>query len=498
MNFTVKLLLLLLPCFAWSQSKVINYTESKEDFTNPERGFYIPLGTKASNFRLLEAKQLATYRDNPQQSGKAKYKVKASLIYRGYELDTFKNQPLSASFLNSLQKDFDAVREAGLKMIIRFAYTNTANTGTCHGEYEICPPYGDAPRHIVLNHVQQLKPLFQKNADVIAVMQEGFIGIWGENYFTDYFGDASTNKEGRVLDSSWLHRNELLKALLDALPSNRMVQVRTPQIKQKFIYGPSASINSSTLQLAAAFNKSYIARIGFHNDCFLASGDDYGTFYDYGNSAGKRDTANKRLRNYFSADSRYTAVGGETCDDAFSPQNDCEPAGHAEEEMRSMHYSYLNAGYNADVINDWDSAGCMESIKRKLGYRFVLRKAELPLEINKSTSFNLQLWLENVGYASPYNPRPVKIIFRNTKSKKEYAITLKANPQFWFTGLHTINEKIKLPNGITPGNYQLYLCLPDEGASLSKRPEYSMQLANENVWEKTTGYNNLKHIVQVK
>jgi hypothetical protein len=132
-----------------------------------------------------------------------------------------------------------------------------------------------------------------------------------------------------------------------------------------------------------AFNQSYPSRIGFHNDCFLASADDYGTFNDYGNSANKRDTANVRMRTYFKADSRYTAVGGETCDDAFSPQNDCAPAGYAEEEMRSMHYSYLNAGYNQDVINDWDSAGCMENIKRKLGYRFVLHKAVLPTSVAK-------------------------------------------------------------------------------------------------------------------
>jgi hypothetical protein len=346
-----------------------------------ERGFYIPSGTKASHFNLLNAKQLMTYRDNAQTPGKATYKVKVSLIYRGYELDTFKSRPLSDTFLINLQKDLDAVREAGLKMIIRFAYTNSTKSGDCPDEYKICPPYGDAPREVVLHHIQQLKPVLQKNSDVIAVMQEGFIGIWGENYYTDYFGDASANGVGRIVDSAWSQRNELLKALLDALPANRMVQVRTPQIKQRFVYGPSARPNSAPIDLAMAFNQSYPSRIGFHNDCFLASADDYGTFNDYGNSANKRDTANVRMRTYFKADSRYTAVGGETCDDAFSPQNDCAPAGYAEEEMRSMHYSYLNAGYNQDVINDWDSAGCMENIKRKLGYRFVLHKAVLPTTV---------------------------------------------------------------------------------------------------------------------
>ena len=130
-----------------------------------------------------------------------------------------------------------------------------------------------------------------------------------------------------------------------------------------------------------------MARVGFHNDCFLASTDDYGTFYDYGNSVSKKDTGNFILRKYFEADSRFLAVGGETCDDAFSPQNDCAPFGHAEKEMAAMHYSYLNAAYNNQVNNDWDSLGCMKSIKQKLGYRLVLKNASFPKIATKGNKF---------------------------------------------------------------------------------------------------------------
>lgn len=497
-KFKLLVLFFLLSLIATAQNKTIAYKESRKDMLNPERGFYIPTGTKASNFILLDAKQLKTYRNSPQQLGKASYAVRVSLIYRGYELDTFKNQPLSQSFLKNLQKDFDAVREAGLKMILRFAYTNTANGGDCTDEYKICPPYGDAPLNVVLNHIKQLKPLLQKNADVIAVMQEGFIGIWGENYFTDYFGDASTNGVGKILDSSWLHRNELLKALLDALPKSRMVQVRTPQIKQKFVYGASAPVNSFPLKLSDAFNSSYQSRIGFHNDCFLSAPDDYGTFYDYGSSSQPRQPANGVLRKYIETDTKFTAVGGETCDDNFSPQNDCAPAGYAEEELSRMHYSYLNAAYSTDVNNDWDSSGCLYSIKRNLGYRFALRRAILPLQVNKANKLTLDFSIENIGYASPYNPRPVKIILRNTVTKKEFSVTMKVNPQFWFSGIHHIKETVALPQNITAGNYEVYIYLPDANILLSKRLEYCIQLSNENMWEETTGYNNLQHILQIK
>lgn len=491
-------MLYFFPVFLVAQNKTICYKESQEDMVNPERGFYIPLGTKASNFVVLDAEKLKLYRDVPQRSGHASYTVNVSLIYRGYELDTFKDKPLSVTFLANLQLDFDAVRKAGLKMIIRFAYTNTSHTGDCKDEYEICPPYGDAPRQIVLNHIRQLKPVLQQNADVIAVMQEGFIGIWGENYFTDYFGDASNAGAGKIADSSWRHRNELLRALLDALPKSRMVQVRTPQIKQKFVYGPSAPTTSVPLQQSVAFKNADQARIGFHNDCFLSGADDYGTFYDYGSSHQPRTSANKVLRKYMEADSKFTVVGGETCDDTFSPQNDCAPAGHAENEMRSMHYSYLNAAYNTAVNNDWDSSGCLYNIKRELGYRLVLRNAVLPLRLRKTDQLTLDFTLENVGYATMYNPRPVKIVFRNVETKKEYMVSLKADPRFWFSGKHHIREMVKLPARIGAGSFQIFLYLPDDSTTLAGRPEYAVQLANENMFEKITGYNDLQHIIAIK
>ncbi len=481
-----------------AQNITLSYLESEEDFINPERGFYIPTGTKSSNFILLDEKRLITYRDQLQQPSGATYKVNVSLLYRGYELDTFTNRPLSADFLLNLQKDFDAVRAAGLKIILRFAYTNSTKSGTCSDEYKICPPYGDAPVAMVLKHVEQLKPLLRANADIIAVMQEGFIGIWGENYFTDYFGDASTNGLGVVADSSWLDRNKLLKQLLNALPEDRMVQVRTPQIKQRFVYGPRASAGSAPLTLQEALTKTDKARVGFHNDSFLASEDDYGTFYDYGNSVQKRDTANQRLRNYFEADSRYVAVGGETCDDAYSPQNDCAPFGHAEKEMAAMHYSYLNAAYNNQVNNDWDSLGCMRRIKQKLGYRLVLQQAILPSAITANKEFSVQIELDNKGFAAPFNPRPVRLILRNKTTGKRIRLHFRTNIKQWFTGKVMLKQVFKLPPGTEKGAYEVLLDLPDGYKRLQNNPAYSIRLGNKDLWESSTGFNALNHLLQVK
>jgi hypothetical protein len=490
------LLLSLQPTHA--QEVTVRYKENTEDFPNPERGFYVPSGTSAGHFVPLETAKLKMLFAGPQKYGKARYEVYSTLLMREYTLDSFREKPLSKDFLDGIDRDLASVRGAGLKVILRFAYVNAARTGDCPDEYKICPPYGDAAKSVVLGHIRQLKPLFQKYADIIAVLQEGFIGIWGENFYSDHFGDPSGNGPGRIMDKGWQDRNEVLHALLDALPEDRMIQVRTPQIKQKYVYGPDAGIGSKPLSVGEAFTGSELSRIGFHNDCFLSGPTDYGTYYDYGSSASPKKAANEPLRKYLQEDSRYVAVGGETCDDAYSPQNDCAPAGHAEEEMAGVHLSFLNTTYNNDVNNDWDSLGCMTSIRKRLGYRFILREAQFPVSSTAGHPFSFSMQLQNAGYASPYNPRTVQLIFRNQENGKELVLTCKADVRTWFSGEISWRETLQLPADMPAGKYSLFLDLPDKYLSIAKWPGYSIRLANQDCWEANTGYNKLDYILTVK
>jgi hypothetical protein len=43
----------------------------------------------------------------------------------------------------------------------------------------------------------------------------------------------------------------------------------------------------------------------------------------------------------------------------------------------------------------------------------------------------------------------------------------------------------------------MLLSLPDAYASIAAKPEYSIRLANNDVWEAATGYNKLNHTVKV-
>jgi hypothetical protein len=473
----------------------VAYVASQDDFPNPERGFYHYSDTRASDYTSLDADELATYRTAQTADG-ATYSVVSTLVFRYFILDMYQAAPLGESFLAKVRADFAAARQAGVKLIPRFTYTTTATPGECPESF-ICPPYGDASKATVLGHIGQLKPLLQENADVIACVQLGFFGTWGENYYTDYFGDASGNDDqGKLLDQNWTDRIEVLQALLDATPKTIMVQVRYPQFKQRHNYGINALTNVAALTETEAFSETDKARIGYHNDCFLASADDFGTYEDYGNSSSPRTSANTVLRKYFADDSKYVVVGGETCSDGYSPQNDCAPAGQAEKEMSDLHYSYLNMDYNNEVNNDWVTGGCMNNIKKRLGYRFALTSGTYSTTILAGDDIDIKLVIENSGFTSPFKARPAQLIFKNTTTGEIVVRTLATDVRRWFPGTNTVEETVE--GDLKTGTWALYLNLPDAAAAIAKRPEYSIRLANKDAWDAATGYNSLNYTLTVK
>ncbi len=482
----------------------VTYSPSPLDFANPERGFYRYSETRSSNYTPLVLSELQAYRqlNTPPSAG---YQVYSTLVYRYFFLESFKASDLSAAYLAAVQNDFNVAREAGVKLIPRFAYTDEITTGAC-GSF-ICPPYGDAAKVWVLRHILQLTPVLQANTDVTAAVQMGFIGTFGENYYTDFFGDASQGPDFKLTDANWQDRNDVLAALLDAVPTSRMVQVRYPQLKQRLVYGIQAPTTSAALAAADAYNGTRIARVGFHNDCLLASPDDFGTFTDYGNSTSPSQSDTTNLKPYADAEGEFVAVGGETCTDAYSPQNDCagtDPIARADAELRRLGYSYLNSQFNNDVNDDWVTGGCMDAIKRELGYRFELQSGTYTSTVAPGQVLNLALSLRNVGYATPFNARAVQLVLRNNADGQVYRVPVATDPRRWTANGATTNlaESFCVPASVPVGDYALLLNLPDPMVSIAARPEYAIRVANllpggGDVWQSATGFNDLGHVVSV-
>jgi hypothetical protein len=321
----------------------------------------------------------------------------------------------------------------------------------------------------VQRHIAQLAPVLRANADVIATVQAGFIGAWGEWYYTQNFGN-----QGKVNPTDQDNRKAVVDALLDALPDDRMLQVRYPGLKL-------AMRGAGTLPESRAYDGSAAARIGFHNDCFLADTQDMGTFPEEAD------------RQYLAAETRFVVMGGETCR-VNAPRSQC-PTAIA--ELAQFHWSFLNLDYHAEVLDSWRSGGCFTTITRNLGYRFALTDGTFPDTAAPGGELTIRLGVRNEGWAAPYNPRGVQLVLRHANGQVT-RLPLDTDPRRWAPGTTTtVAQTLRLPAGLAAGQYQLGLALPDPADSLKDRPEYAIAVANAGLWRASDGWNDLRHSITI-
>jgi cysteine-rich repeat protein len=403
------------------------YVGIKTEIPNPERGFYsqVDLQGGAQEAADIEASGLR-------------------LAYAPVHLEDYRDKPLDDNLFSSLNAGFEAVRAAGIKVILRFVYNNGFDP--------------DAPKARVLEHVASLKPLLTANADVIAAMQAGFIGAWGEWH-------SSTN--GLETPEN---RRDILLAIHASLPASRAVQIRTPMFKDAIFQG-------GPLTEAEAFGGTEKARTGHHNDCFLASDSDMGTY----------DDPIATWKDYVSAEGRFTPIGGETC--AISkPRSDCPTA---LSELASLHFSFLNSLYHPDVLSGWEAQGCMDEIRARLGYRITLESASWSERVAPGGALALELSLTNGGFAALFNERPLRVVL-GEGAKRRVAVIESVDPRLWEPNSKmTVKLWLRVPSDFEVGAHRLALWLPDAADALTSDPKYAVRLANADMWDAATGENVL-------
>ena len=111
--------------------------------------------------------------------------------------------------------------------------------------------------------------------------------------------------------------------------------------------------------------------MGFHNDCFMASPTDVGTY-----PTGSTGTT---LRQHMQAFGQVAPFGGETCNPADDP-NPAPRLGCADILAEGPAYglTYLNRDYWTGFHDSWVSGGCFEQVQRSLGHRLRLVELEAP------------------------------------------------------------------------------------------------------------------------
>jgi len=421
---------------------VTSYEVDDSLFPNPERGFY----------------RYTDLHDLDPDIGDLREREGITLLWGRILMEAYREDEfLPESFLAGVEHGFHIARDQGMKVIVRGSYGFEGPEGD-HTSYT------DPPIHHIRNHVAQLAPIFAAHADVIALFEAGFIGPWGEWHTTALTSDVEQSRD-------------FLYFLLDHTPAQRVVALRYPLLKQQ-IFANAGGFE--TLTAINAYSGEAVARVGHHNDCFLSSADDVGT-YDRGGMDRASETE------YLAAETLYTVFGGESC--APYELNDCETATAA---LHTLHATYLNSQYHPKVLDKWRVQGCLDYVRRRLGARFALHESQISLRARPGGRLRVALDLENYGFASLYNPRDFDIVLQHAETGRTWSLPTGFDPRTWKPGERYMMEfELSLPGEMESGSYTAYMHLADPLPALHDDGRYAYRLASLGVWDEASGRNRL-------
>lgn len=420
------------PAAAQSQADITTarFAPTDAELPNPERGWY---KAGVGNLDRLDPEALAEA-----------YRAGRRLVYARIDLAPYRTRPIPTAYLKKLEAGFETARRAGVKLIVRGVYNYPAGE-TAYRNAQ------DAPLAQVLHHIAQLKPLLHDNEDVIAFVQAGFIGAWGEWH---------TSSNGLTEPAA---RLQIRDALLEAVPQGRFVQFRYPP--HLIEWTPELRAGPAATRL----------RVAFHNDCFMASRTDVGTFDE---DAALRTSQQEHMARL----GDVSPFGGETCNpaDDQNPESRTSCADILTEGAR-YNLTYLNDGYYRPLFHQrWIDQGCHDEVSRKMGYRLRLIDASHRRSARPGDALGMTLVVRNDGWARPFNPRPLEILLRNRASGKALAVSAPStDARSWLPGVERkLSLDLALPRDLAPGAYDLLLALPDASARLRNDRRYSIRFAN--------------------
>ncbi|MEM9713819.1 MAG: DUF4832 domain-containing protein [Actinomycetota bacterium] len=434
------------PAEAQVRTRTVRYSDTSDDIPNPERGFHqsVSIADSTGASTTSAAEMAALYEEG----------FRLARLY--VRLDPYRDSAIPTTLLDELDRVLANARSAGMKLVLRFSY-NFAVDGA------------DAGVERIEQHLGQLAPVFERHADVVAVLQAGFVGARGA-------WESSTNGLTTPAD-----RARVRTALLAALPEERMAQFRFPRDLVEF--SPTA------LTFDAAFSGSDQARSGHHNDCVLADPTDDGTYLP--------DDRRTELLAYTETVTRFTPVGGETCELTLDEQRtDCPSAIN---DFARFHWDYLNVDFYGPTIDRWRRT-CFDEIEGRLGYRFRLIETTAETEVRAGERLSVQVQIANDGFGKLYNPRPINVMLVDDDTEATYRLpyTIDARRVLPLGGeLRVLDLDVVVPVEVPLDRYSVHLELPDGSASLAGDNRYDIEFANRGTWDEIHGSNDLRIDVDV-
>lgn len=417
-----------------------------------------------------------------------------------FRLDNYRNANLPQSLLDELDAWFTEARTRGIKLKIRFMYNYNRSDQ-------------DAPLSRMQTHIGQLAPVLNANRDVIAVMDAGFAGQYGEwhwdgsgsSYTTANFVSELPGGTGNLYfwTEPWLTAfADLTETLLTELHDDIYIGLRYPRHDNgyRLVFNGSGAwrTNWSTHDHAGnRFDGSAISRVGLYMDCLWSNQSHVGTFnYDGGQQASDIAAAE--------AAGTIAPVSGETCIvGGLNTYNDCSQVlGAGDADAVTLGIDMLYRKFWTGIYDKWISDGCYDQISRRLGYRIHLNSATLPASVGAGGSMTVTLNLTNTGFGKVFHARPLDLVFVGPGGPFTARMTSDARLDLPLAG-ETVESSFTFtaPAGLQSGqSYAVHLRLPDPdplGNGLDDDVRYCIRLANTGIWDGTTGRHDLGASVSV-
>lgn len=339
-------------------------------------------------------------------------------------LDEHDAKPLDAALLGRLDKSLDTFRRSGCRVILRFAYELDRKRTT------------GPTLETVTRHIEALRPVLARNADVIVALQMGFVGHRGE------IRDAT-----RIPAELAAHA-AVLKAVIAARPAGRPLQVRSAAMRASLL--GALNLATEVNQGDAFSERTPAAFIGFHNIGFGADATDDGTFEAVGPSdEGWRNWSQQGVFVPVDADlgpglatarpladgwnmvvkaamERVCTLGVNRAAAAWSPGKASGPLDTwktqtlSREEVAAKGLPVSDA-YFSDSKGNAVRRSAHDYLRDHLGYRYELISASWPVAVKQGAPYELRIRLVNRGFASCPTQRTLDLAYASKSGRYIYA-----------------------------------------------------------------------------
>lgn len=343
-----------------NRNVTMHYEETTDSLDNPGQGYYVQ----------IDSSQFDTIKTLRKEGNR--------LVLVGMDLQKYRDCEIEEEALQNVRKCLIEARKNDMQVIFRGAYNF----------YGSCVEPDNITR--IQKHMEQIAAILNEEKDVIASVQAGMIGDYGEWHDGRYLtGNGKRDKKIRCT---------ILKTWEKYLAKEIKVSVRRPRFIRE-----------------AQKEQILVNRLGYHNDGLLASDTDLGTYDDP--KYRREDELNWMEKNILGQHN-----GGE-----MPMVSDWSDAFYANQEFMKMHASYLNRYYNVEVIEQWkqQTIGTQNAetyISSHLGYRYYIKSIKVKKYL-KNGKIKVDITVVNTGYNIPNKPYQMYFVVVNQKGeRKEFLV----------------------------------------------------------------------------